>query len=248
MEPNPTRVSRGRFLLGAGGGLAGGLLGALGLVSVARGAGASESVLGYDNSGANTTGTYAPVGRSHFLRSDRPEVLRWGFLPNRDAEPVLSVSSGDIVTMGQISHEGILPDRGNPREFFAARGIPEDDILQDQLMVFEEMGKKGEGPHVVTGPVEGAEPGDILEVRCLQIAPRVYYGVNPARHGKGALPEECRQNPTKTALTTMLSTLDPATATSSRFAPGGVRSRRVSASPEGSRSLRDPLSGGVGDV
>ncbi|WP_162924776.1 acetamidase/formamidase family protein [Rubrobacter indicoceani] len=44
----------------------------------------------------------------------------------------------------------------------------------------------------MTGPVhvEGAEPGDWLEVRCLKIEPRVYYGVNSARHGKGSPPEE----------------------------------------------------------
>ena len=46
--------------------------------------------------------------------------------------------------------------------------------------------------HVITGPVavEGAEPGDWLEVRCLEIEPRVDYGVNSARHGKGSLPDE----------------------------------------------------------
>lgn len=181
-------MSRKRFLLAAGG-----MLGALSAGGVAAGrAGASEGVLGYYGTPPNTTGTYVPEGASHLLRSDRPEVLSWGFLPNRDAEPVLAVRSGDLVTIEQISHEGILPDQGNPYDFFASWDIPEADILDDQLMVFEEMEQKGEGPHVVTGPVaiEDAEPGDILEVRCLEIVPRVYYGVNSARHGKGSLPEE----------------------------------------------------------
>lgn len=145
------------------------------------------------NSTSTKTGVYgSPEGKKHLLRSDRPEVISWGFLPNRDAEPVLTVKSGDIVTIEQISHEGILPDQGNPKDFFSRWQIPEDKILKDQLMVFEEVEHKGPGPHVITGPVavEGAEPGDWLEVRVLDIKPRVEYGVNSTRHGKGALPEE----------------------------------------------------------
>ena len=180
-------MSRRRFLLSAGG-----MLGALSVGGAVAGRAGATEVLGYYGTPSNTTGTYAPEGESHYLRSDRPEALSWGFLPNRDAEPVLTVHSGDLATIEQISHEGIQEDQGDPREFFPSRGIPEEDILEDQLMVFEEVEQKGEGPHVVTGPVavEGAEPGDILEVRCLQILPRVYYGVNSARHGKGSLPEE----------------------------------------------------------
>ncbi len=49
-----------------------------------------------------------------------------------------------------------------------------------------------DGPHVVTGPiaVEGAEPGDVLKVEVLDLAPRVPYGVITNRHFKGALPDE----------------------------------------------------------
>ena len=180
-------MSRKRFLLAASG-----MLGAISVGGVAaRKAGATEGVLGYYGTPPNATGTYVPPGESHLLRSDRPEVISWGFLPNRDAEPVMSARSGDLVTIEQISHEGILSDQGNPYDFFASWGIPQSDILDDQLMVFEEVEQKGEGPHVVTGPVaiEDAEPGDFLEVRCLEIVPRVYYGVNSARHGKGSLPE-----------------------------------------------------------
>lgn len=187
------KMNRGSFLLRTGAVLGSVLMGGAWGASRAGAQEASEGALGeYDGNAANTTGTYAPVGSRHLLLSDRPEVIRWGFLPNRDAEPVMTVASGDVVSIEQISHEGILPDQGNPYDFFASWDIPESEILDDQLMVFEEMEQKGEGPHVVTGPVaiEGAEPGDWLEVRCLQIDPRVSYGVNSARHGKGSLPEE----------------------------------------------------------
>ncbi|MDN5697302.1 MAG: acetamidase/formamidase family protein, partial [Rubrobacter sp.] len=183
-------ISRERFLKGAGVALGAAVLGG---TSASR-AGAVEADLTrhYDGNAVNTTGSFATEGAHHLLRSDRPEVISWGFLPNRDSEPVLEVRSGDVVTIEQISHEGIQEDQGDPYSFFASWGIPEFEILDDQLMVYEEIEHKGEGPHVVTGPVavEGAEPGDWLEVRCLDIAPRVAYGVNSARHGKGSLPEE----------------------------------------------------------
>lgn len=180
-------MSRKRFLLSAGG-----MIGALSLAGARVERVGATGAPGYYGTPPNETGTYAPPGESHYLASERPEVISWGFLPNRDAEPVMTVRSGDLVTMEQISHEGILEDQKSPYEFFAGWGIQETDILDDQLMVFEEVEHKGEGPHVVTGPVavEGAEPGDWLEVRCLQILPRVPYGVNSARHGKGSLPEE----------------------------------------------------------
>ena len=198
-----SEMSRGRFLLRAGGAVGAALgVAAFGGGALASRSSASETTLHgphgpthypeYDGNLENTTGTYAPAGEYHYLKSDDPVALAWGYLPNRDSEPVMSVKSGDVVTIEQISHEGILPDQGNPYDFFASRDIPQGEILADQLMVFEEMEQLGEGPHVVTGPVavEGAEPGDWLEVRCLQIDPRVHYGVNSARHGRGSLPEE----------------------------------------------------------
>ncbi|MDP9480908.1 MAG: acetamidase/formamidase family protein [Actinomycetota bacterium] len=186
------KISRGKFLARAGASLGTLMFGGSLAIPSSRANATTAGALGYDGNAANTTGTYFPEGAHHLVTSDKPEEISWGFLPNRDAKPVLTVASGDFVTMEQISHEGILEDQGNPRDFFASWGVAEEEILADQLMVFEEVEKKGEGPHVVTGPVavEGAEPGDWLEVRCLGIEPRVSYGVNSARHGKGALPDE----------------------------------------------------------
>ena len=187
------RVSRSQFLVRTGGALGtllfGGALGAASAPCAKAQEGKTLSVEGFSR---NITGAYVPDGTRHLVTSDKPEELSWGFLPNRDAEPILTIRSGDVVTMEQISHEGILEDQGDPREFFPGYGVAEEEILDDQLMVYEEVEHEGEGPHVVTGPVaiEGAEPGDWLEVRCLGIEPRVDYGVNSARHGKGSLPDE----------------------------------------------------------
>ncbi|WP_162924777.1 hypothetical protein [Rubrobacter indicoceani] len=130
-----SELSRGRFLLRMGGAL-GAALGATAFGGAfALRASASEAAPHaphgplhhpeYDGNRENTTGTYASVGKYHYLKSNDPAVLGWGFLPNRDAEPVLSVKSGDVVTIEQISHEGILPDQGNPYHFFASWDIPE---------------------------------------------------------------------------------------------------------------------------
>ncbi len=47
------------------------------------------------------------------------------------------------------------------------------------------------GGHMLVGPIyiEGAEPGDSLEVRILEVVPRIPYGTVGATPGRGALPD-----------------------------------------------------------
>ena len=127
----------------------------------------------------------------HYIEST-PENVIWGKLFISDDAPILRVRSGDVVTVETISHEGILPDQGDTVEFFTSAGIDEADILPDQLAVKEQIERTAPGPHVITGPiyVEGAEPGDVLEIRTVGIDYRVPYGVISNRHSKGALPGE----------------------------------------------------------
>lgn len=127
-----------------------------------------------------------------YLVKSTPENVIWGKLFISDDEPILQVKSGDTVTIETISHEGILPDQGDTVEFFTEAGIDETDILPDQLAVKAQIERTAPGPHVITGPIyiEGAEPGDVLEIRTTSIDYRVPYGVISNRHGKGSLPEE----------------------------------------------------------
>ena len=127
----------------------------------------------------------------HYIEST-PENVIWGELFISEDEPILTVRSGDVVTVETISHEGILPDQGDTVEFFTSAGIDEADILPDQLAVKEQIERTAPGPHVITGPiyVEGAEPGDVLEIKTVGIDYRVPYGVISNRHSKGALPGE----------------------------------------------------------
>jgi acetamidase/formamidase len=123
------------------------------------------------------------------------ENVEWGAIdPTKD--PVERVESGSVVQIETISHEGILEDQPGPEEFFTSAGIPESEILEDQVNVYEEVPHDGGGPHVVTGPVyiEDAEPGDVLEVEVLDIDFRVPYGANTMRQRKGGLPSEFTWN------------------------------------------------------
>jgi len=130
--------------------------------------------------------------RGTYVRS-WPGSISWGKLPNRDTDPVAVVSSGAVVTVDTLSHEGLLEDQGrDPREYFGGFGVPVTEVLYDGVAVAKRSVHDGPGPHVVTGPVavRGAEPGDVLKVEVLDLRLRVPYGVISNRHGKGALPGE----------------------------------------------------------
>ncbi|HSM80072.1 MAG TPA: acetamidase/formamidase family protein [Nodosilinea sp.] len=125
-----------------------------------------------------------------------PGNVIWGELFKPDSEPILTVKSGDRIRMETVSHEGILADQGDTVEFLTGGGIKEDDILPDQITIKGTVPKTGPGPHVITGPiyVEDAEPGDVLEIKTIDIDYRVPYGVISNRHGKGSLPGEYPEN------------------------------------------------------
>ena len=93
--------------------------------------------------------------------------------------PVLTVKSGDLVKIEAVTHHAgdapeLLMDEGI-RQLY--RDVPEADRFP--------------GVHIMTGPifVEGAKPGDMLEVRILDVAFRVPYGMNAIGPGSGVLPE-----------------------------------------------------------
>ena len=140
-----------------------------------------------------------PEGGGIYIPST-PDTIQWGSLPNRNTEPLLTVASGTVVTFDTVSHEGILEDQGrNPLMYFAQHGVSSDQVLRDAVMIAASAlahDFDGDGPHIVTGPVaiEGAQPGDVLKIETLNLAPRVPYGVISSRHGKGVLPGEFPEN------------------------------------------------------
>src|SRR5437899_11997309 len=80
----------------------------------------------------------------------------------------------------------------DPVKFFGAAGIAPNEVLPDASEIYAKAPRpKNAGAHVLTGPifVEGAEPGDMLEVRMLDFQFRVPYGVNNSNKGTGVLPD-----------------------------------------------------------
>lgn len=106
-----------------------------------------------------------------------PGTVHWGYF-DADLPPVLKVRSGDALTVDTVS--------GGPRE------LPAIDHLRPDHREIVERVEQGPGPHILTGPieVEGAEPGDTLEVRILAVELTEDWGWNVIRPLRGTLPED----------------------------------------------------------
>ncbi|MGO2658549.1 acetamidase/formamidase family protein [Mycetocola reblochoni] len=133
-----------------------------------------------------------PIRADNYLPC-RPDEVGWGWLPTAASTPVMTIGSGESVTLDTLSHEGILADQGrDPRTFLGTHGVR--DVLEDavELAASEVPNGDEDGPHVVTGPiaVTGARPGDVLRVDVRALDRRVPYGFISNRHGFGALPGE----------------------------------------------------------
>jgi len=144
---------------------------------------------------ARKAGLVSQTGDNTFHVKSGPETVHWGYLWSA-AEPILRVEPGATVTIDTVSHEGLLADQGDPVGFFKRFGIPKTEVLADAVAIYAKVQHSGAGPHIVSAPiyVEGAEPGDVLAVHVLAAEPRVPYGVNSARMGKGTLPAEFTLN------------------------------------------------------
>lgn len=106
----------------------------------------------------------------HELRAT-PETVHWGYFSASRA-PSLLVASGDIIRAEAVTHHA-----GDAPELMMDAGV---QAIFDGVPVAD----RNPGVHILTGPihVEGAKPGDILEVRYLQMTPRLRYGSNLAAH------------------------------------------------------------------
>jgi len=108
------------------------------------------------------------LGALHRLPAT-PETVHWGYF-SPEIAPALRVKSGDLVQAEAVTHHA-----GDAPELMFDAGVER---------LFREIAPETRAPgvHIMTGPiyVEGAEPGDMLEVRYLSMHPRVNYGSNLA--------------------------------------------------------------------
>jgi len=131
-------------------------------------------------SSALTAQTHAPT--THRLLAT-PDTVAYGYYWS-EAKPALRIASGDIIDVDTLLT--------NTPAGLAKAGVPDEKIQQSLKTIVAEVtgDRKGPGGHILTGPVyvEGAEPGDVLEVRILSIDFAIDYGYNGC---SGIVPENC---------------------------------------------------------
>jgi len=152
------------------------------VAGVAAGVLAASSVIAQQQQApARGNHDWAPkvaAGKHHSLAATL-DTVQWGWLDPRE-KPRLTIDSGDTVSIETMmhSHDKIVPG-----------------VTMEQVVDLRKANPGG-GPHSMTGPiyVNGAEPGDVLEVRILRIEPKP-WAVNFNLPGKdfptiGALASE----------------------------------------------------------
>ena len=112
-----------------------------------------------------------------------PEHVHWGYYDAR-IPPALHVASGDRVRVETMIAGGLQRLR--------LAGASEAEIPESLKAVEQRVTERGPGAHPMTGPiyVDGAEPGDTLEVHILAIEFLHNFGVNAFSPGGGVLPDE----------------------------------------------------------
>lgn len=93
----------------------------------------------------------------HYVLPATPENVQWGWYDINE-KPRVTMKSGDTVSIETLPHAlgQIKP------------GVPMDEIVKLRKE------NPGGGPHSITGPVyvQGAEPGDTLEIHIIKIVPK----------------------------------------------------------------------------
>ena len=127
-----------------------------------------------------------PDGQQHELPAT-PSTVAWGYYWS-EAEPVLRVESGDVVR--------VVTMITNSPERLERAGVPADQVQQSLRDIYAQVDDRGPGGHILTGPiwVEGAEPGDALEVRVLEVEIALPYGYNGC---SGFLRDNCGEPRTR---------------------------------------------------
>jgi acetamidase/formamidase len=150
-----------------------------------------------------TSGWADPAATPDHVLEAGPGTVAWGYYWS-EAPPVLRIESGDVVEFTTMITN--RPDR------LEASGVPPDQVENALRTIYDSVADRGPGGHILTGPVfvEGAEPGDVLEVRVLSVDLPLSYGYNGC---SGFLPDACPETRTR------ILTLDRERMVS-EFAPG----------------------------
>jgi acetamidase/formamidase len=110
------------------------------------------------------------ASQTHTLRAG-PRTVAFGHYDPAKA-PVLRIKSGDVVDVTTML-------TNNPTGL-ARMGLAPEKVQPELRAIYDSVTDRGPGGHILTGPIyiEGAEPGDVLEVRILSIELPIDYGYN----------------------------------------------------------------------
>jgi acetamidase/formamidase len=112
------------------------------------------------------------LAAQHFHRLPAtPRTVAYGYY-SAAATPVLRIASGDTVEV-----ETLITNRPDRLE---AAGVAPAEVQRSLRDIVTQVTDRGPGGHILTGPVyvEGADSGDVLEVRVLSIDLAIPYGYN----------------------------------------------------------------------
>ena len=126
-----------------------------------------------------------PALAETFELKPTPQTVAWGHYDASD-KPVLTIKSGDTVVIHTLLT--------NSPAGLEKAGVAPADVEPALRAVFDGLpvSARGPGGHILTGPIaiEGAEPGDTLEVRILKIDLAIPYAYNAFRYGAGFLTDD----------------------------------------------------------
>lgn len=132
---------------------------------------------------------FAATPKEHYLAASA-ETVHWGYF-NQTLAPQLTIDSGDMVTVETLTHHAnddaarmVTGDLGAESVFAWSADAKGVDRRGAGPMDAEVGAGAGYGVHILTGPIymNGAEPGDVIEVQILDTAPRP--SANPEYRGK----------------------------------------------------------------
>jgi acetamidase/formamidase len=124
-----------------------------------------------------------PASPAHHVLPANADTVHWGYF-SKSREPRLYVHSGDLVTLETLTHHAnddaermVKGDPGAESVFRwdeGGKGVDRRGAGPMDASVYGRGAGEGFGVHILTGPIFvcGAEPGDVLEVEILDMAPR----------------------------------------------------------------------------
>ena len=127
----------------------------------------------------------ASANAKTYVLEPSAQTVAWGHYDATD-KPVLTIKSGDRVVIHTLLT--------NSPAGLEKAGVKPADVEPALREVFDHVpaAARGPGGHILTGPIaiEGAEPGDTLEVRIERIDLAIPYAYNAFRYGAGFLTDD----------------------------------------------------------